>query len=66
MDLLDRDGFLDNVTAKEIEALRVIRNEVVHGNTNRLTQESVNRLEKLIYWCTTKREKLVNRPTNKF
>jgi hypothetical protein len=48
VDALDQDGVLDRSTVKEIQALRALRNEVVHGNTSKLTQDSVNQLERLV------------------
>jgi len=48
MDVLDQDGLLDGTRAKEIQALRMLRNEDVHGNTSNLTLDNVNRLEELV------------------
>ena len=57
MDALDQDGFLEGTTAKEIQALRTLRNEVVHGDTSKLTKDSVNQLERLVSYYSKKLER---------
>jgi hypothetical protein len=50
MDVLRQDGLLDGTRAKEIQTLRMLRNEIVHGNTRNLTQDNINRLKDLVYY----------------
>lgn len=41
------DGYLDAKTVDEIHQLRMVRNDVVHGNIKELRKEMIDRLNEL-------------------